>query len=82
MMRRLLVMQDPDDLARQLRFNREPPVSGTGGGVIRFQPAGQMSNPGVPVLEKVDEARRRAETEAILRALNASHWNRNKRPKY
>jgi two-component system response regulator AtoC len=81
MMRRLLVMQDPDDLARQLRFRREPPVSATGGGVIRFQPAPQISSPGAPILEKVDEARRRAETEAILRALDASHWNRKQAAK-
>jgi DNA-binding NtrC family response regulator len=40
-----------------------------------------MSSPGAPILEKVDEARRRAETEAILRALDASHWNRKQAAK-
>ena len=31
---------------------------------------------GSPILEKVNEAKRKAETEAILRALDASRWNR------
>ena len=46
------------------------------GEVIRFQPAGAGSSMGFPVLEKVNEAKRKAEIEAILRALDASHWNR------
>jgi DNA-binding NtrC family response regulator len=32
-------------------------------------------------LEKVNEAKRKAETEAILRALDASHWNRKQAAK-
>lgn len=74
MMRRLLVMQDPDDLARQLLSAGE--ASGPGA-VIRFHPAGSaVAGAAFAILEKVDEAKRKAETEAILRALDASRWNR------
>ncbi len=81
-MRRLLVMQDPDELARQLLAAniRRAPIAV--GGAIRFQPAGAtssvVSSVGFPSLEKVNEAKRRAETEAILRALDASRWNRKR----
>ncbi|HVN04500.1 MAG TPA: sigma-54 dependent transcriptional regulator [Bryobacteraceae bacterium] len=71
LMRRLLVMQDPDDLVRQLLSNAAASASGS---VIRFHPPGPGSS--FTVLEKVDEAKRKAETEAILRALDASRWNR------
>jgi two-component system response regulator AtoC len=36
---------------------------------------------GFPSLEKVNEAKRKAETEAILRALDASRWNRKQAAK-
>jgi two-component system, NtrC family, response regulator AtoC len=81
MMRRLLVMQDPDELTRQLLSTgtRSAPS------VIRFQPAGAASSigssGGFPILEKVNEAKRKAETEAILRALDASRWNRKQAAK-
>ena len=78
MMRRLLVIQDPDELTRQL-FSASADsgaVVAPAGEVIRFQPAGAGSSMGFPVLEKVNEAKRKAEIEAILRALDASHWNR------
>ncbi len=78
MMRRLLVMQDPEGLARQLRPGRGDSAAA---GVIRFHPAGAGSSTGAPILEKVDEARRQAETEAILRALDASRWNRKQAAK-
>ncbi|MGO4885152.1 MAG: sigma-54-dependent transcriptional regulator [Bryobacteraceae bacterium] len=80
MMRRLLVIQDSDELTRQLLSARAQRVGPSGGGVIRFQPAGAASN-GFPILEKVNEAKRMAETEAILRALDASHWNRKQAAK-
>jgi two-component system response regulator AtoC len=78
MMRRLLVIQDPDELTRQL-FSASADTGAAAapaGEVIRFQPAGAGSSMGFPVLEKVNEAKRKAEIEAILRALDASHWNR------
>ena len=84
LMRQLAVIQDPDEIARQLVFasgHRAPvvmtPTEGAlAGGVIRFQTAGAPSSAGFPSLEKVNEAKRRAETDAIMRALDASRWNR------
>jgi len=83
MMRRLLVLQDPDEIVGQLIS-----ASAHGSlpdGVIRFQPAGAASSTGsslgFPSLEKVNEAKRKAETEAILRALDASRWNRKQAAK-
>ena len=77
MMRRLLVIQDPEELAQQLqsaRSNRPTQRTATvPGEVIRFQPAAAVSSvsmgpavqSGSPILEKVNEAKRKAETEAI-----------------
>jgi two-component system response regulator AtoC len=48
--------------------------------VIRFQ-ASRAASIAAPILEKVDEAKRKAETEAILRALDAAHWNRKQAAK-
>jgi two-component system response regulator AtoC len=87
MMRRLLVIQDPEELTRQLlsgganrSFGALQGDTSLRGGVIRFQPAAAAtaapSASGSPILEKVNEAKRKAETEAILRALDASRWNR------
>ncbi|MGA3040547.1 MAG: sigma-54 dependent transcriptional regulator [Bryobacteraceae bacterium] len=76
LMRRLLVIQDPEELTRQLLS-----ASARRAGVIRFQPSGAASSIGFPVLEKVNQAKRKAETEAILRALDASCWNRKQAAK-
>ncbi len=96
MMRRLLVIQDAEELTRQLvsasSHRAGPPAQGDGSrpsGVIRFQPAAagssvsssMSSGTGFPILEKVNEAKRKAETEAILRALDASRWNRKQAAK-
>jgi two-component system response regulator AtoC len=78
MMRRLLVIQDPDELSRQLL---SAGAHRAAAGVIRFQPAGAVSSIVFPVLEKVNEAKRKAETEAILHALDASRWNRKQAAK-
>ena len=47
------------------------------GGVIP-QPATADASDAFSVLERVDQARREAETEAILAALNATLWNRKR----
>jgi two-component system response regulator AtoC len=73
MMRRLLVMQDAEEMAQQLNSSRARRETGS---VLRIYAGGAGSSNGYPILEKVDEAKRKAETEAILRALDASHWNR------
>ncbi|MGA2131109.1 MAG: sigma-54 dependent transcriptional regulator [Bryobacteraceae bacterium] len=81
MMRRLLVMQDSDGLARELRTRRETlTMNAAPADVIRFQ-ASRAASIAAPILEKVDEAKRKAETEAILRALDAAHWNRKQAAK-
>jgi len=91
MMRRLLVMQDPEEMTRQLlsasaqraATARMPSGSAlaAANGVIRFQPVAAASGNSSPILEKVNEAKRMAETEAILRALDASRWNRKQAAK-
>jgi two-component system response regulator AtoC len=95
MMRRLLVIQDPEELMRQLvsanahRAVSEMREESPPHGVIRLYPAGGGStlgagmgaSSGFPILEKVNEAKRKAETEAILRALDASRWNRKQAAK-
>jgi two-component system, NtrC family, response regulator AtoC len=92
--RRLLVMQDPDELAQHLltgRGRRPAPALANvlggdktqpaAGGIIRFHPGGVSSSTGSPIFDKVDEAKRKAETEAILTALDASRWNRKQAAK-
>ena len=74
-MRRYLVLQDAEMVARELTLRNltrpssllapaaaSPVVNGSGGSL----------------LEKVDEAKREAEREAILSALNATRWNRKR----
>jgi hypothetical protein len=68
----------PDELARQLLSASAHRANAD---VIRFQPAGAVSSIAFPVLEKVNEAKRKAETEAILNALDASRWNRKQAAK-
>jgi len=79
LMRRLLVMQDPEGLARELCARGG--AGACANGVIRFHPAAAAPNAGLPVLAKVDETKRQAETEVILRALEASRWNRKQAAK-
>jgi len=94
-MRRLLVMQDPEELAQHLLSGRtrrlnalsSAPPSGertqpaTSNGVIPIHPNGASASTGSPIFDKVDEAKRKAETEAILSALDASRWNRKQAAK-
>ncbi len=79
MMRRLLVMQDAERNGAAVAFVARP--RGETGSVLRIHAGGAASSNGYPILEKVDEAKRKAETEAILRALDASHWNRKQAAK-
>ena len=78
-MRRLIVLRDPDGIARELQAKavRRP--------VLAAMPA--VSSPGpepvpatqaveTPILEQVTLVKQQAETEAILAALNSTRWNR------
>jgi two-component system response regulator AtoC len=72
--RRLLVLRDADLVARHLlaKANRGllQPAAATGGyGVTQATEA-------APILEQVVKAKHRAETEAILAALQSTRWNR------
>jgi two-component system response regulator AtoC len=79
-MRRLIVLRDPDLIARELhtKATRKPllsAVASTGSAVEGRQIAlgeGQET----PILEQVTRAKQQAETEAILAALNSTRWNR------
>lgn len=69
--RRLLILRDPDLLARELHMNTAPrPLAAP----TRIQPVERVDTP--PILEQVTRAKHQAETEAILAALNSTRWNR------
>jgi two-component system, NtrC family, response regulator AtoC len=81
--RKLLIFQDPATLTRELqgRINRQQQLSAPAPSPAAVIPiSGTAVEPvvvdAVPVLEQVNKANRRAEAEAILSALNTTHWNR------
>ena len=73
--RKFIILGDAAGLARELlaKATRKPmrpmPVA-----EVQAQPAGPVL--ASPILEQVTQARKQAETEAILAALNATRWNR------
>src|SRR5262249_22504626 len=82
-MRKLIVLRDPDLIARDLHAKaaRKPlaavaavPVSAP----VEASPAVPQNGAGnpVPILEQVTRAKQQAETEAILAALHSTRWNR------
>jgi two-component system, NtrC family, response regulator AtoC len=78
LMRNLLVFRNPEALATRLEmkaksktFEAAPDVDSSANSPVYFNP-GQRT----PVLEEVSEAKKRAEAEAILSALQSTHWNR------
>jgi len=72
--RRFFVLQDADVLVRELQAKaaRRPLTPVIAGEIV--PPAAQAGEG--PILEQVTKAKQRAETEAILTALNATRWNR------
>jgi DNA-binding NtrC family response regulator len=75
--RKLLIFQDPALAARDLRqlAARKPGVS-TSAPAARVPSAENVETAGVPILEQVTQAKRQAEADVILNALNATRWNR------
>jgi two-component system response regulator AtoC len=74
-MRKFVVLLDPVAAAEELRFKTRS--SGRTSPVAPPVPGGLAAAPsGTPTLEKVSEAQKRAEAEAILTALNRTRWNR------
>lgn len=74
-MRRLLVMRDPDLIAHQLLAKATrgmPPASATESHIVP-RPSAEAA---ASVLEQATKAKHKAETEAILNALHATRWNR------
>jgi two-component system response regulator AtoC len=65
--RKLLILRAPATAARELFTKSERAL------VIA---RAAEERPGAPVLEQVTQAKRQAETDAILAALGATHWNR------
>jgi two-component system, NtrC family, response regulator AtoC len=75
--RKFIVLRNPEIVARDLMkcANRET-FSGNAS-----DPAAQTPPPAPvvpPILEQVDRAKHQAESEAILAALQSTHWNRKK----
>jgi DNA-binding NtrC family response regulator len=72
--RRLIVLRDPRHIVRELtaKGTRRSLAAATVNAA-----AGVEATPEVtPILEQVTKAKERAETEAILAALNSTRWNR------
>jgi two-component system, NtrC family, response regulator AtoC len=74
-MRKLVIFQDPDAIAHDLRglMSRKPLLS------VRTE-GSQVANierrDDMPILEQVTKVNRKAETDAILAALDSTRWNR------
>jgi len=79
-MRKLIVLQNPDMIVRDLRAmaNRRPIPSATTSApaVLEVEPSAAEPIEMTPILEQVTKAKQKAETEAILAALNSTRWNR------
>jgi two-component system response regulator AtoC len=75
--RKLTVIRDPALIAQELNSRsarKNLAVQPLLDGPARPAPA----PPAAPILEQVTRAKQQAETEAILAALNTTHWNRKK----
>ena len=73
-MRKLVILGEADAIARELheRIVRKSPAMPA----VPAVPASTAA--GTPILERVTQAQQQAETEAILAALHATHWNRKR----
>ncbi len=75
--RKLIILHNPDDIARELhaKATRRSLMSAPAVAPdVNGKPAG--AGAGSPILEQVTKAKQRAETDAILAALNSTRWNR------
>jgi two-component system response regulator AtoC len=81
-MRKLIVLRDPEAIARELHAKaaRKPllttVVSSSSGMVAESGQSAAQAVDRTPILEQVIKAKQLAETEAILAALNSTRWNR------
>ena len=76
-MRKLLVLQDADLIARELtaRAARKALITAP---ILDVPAQSQPAQVSAPILEQVTRAKHQAETEAILAALGSTRWNRKK----
>ena len=85
-MRRLIVLRNPDVIAAELRakaarrFAVSPAVPESSGLRAPNEPILErvLRAPNEPILERVTKAKHQAETDAILAALSTTRWNRKK----
>jgi two-component system response regulator AtoC len=75
--RKYLALRDPDAVALDLRLKIQR-RSSLPGAPPQGAPDVSVATNETPTLENVTEARRQAEVDAILTALNRSRWNRKK----
>ena len=76
-MRRLLVLGNPDELARELQSKAtRKTLAATP--VLNLPGTAEPVAVSAPILEQVTRAKHQAETEAILAALSSTRWNRKK----
>jgi two-component system, NtrC family, response regulator AtoC len=78
-MRRLIVLRDPDIIARELhaRAIRKPLVTPIPSApTLETHRAVTPTSVETPILEQVTKVKQQAETDAILAALNSTRWNR------
>jgi two-component system response regulator AtoC len=78
-MRRLIVLRDPDLIARELhakKTRKSAAAAATSAAVLSEPEISVESDSDGSILEQVVKAKHQAETEAILAALNSTRWNR------
>jgi two-component system response regulator AtoC len=73
-MRRLIVLRDPRHIVRELTAKgaRRSMAAANVAAAVGVETTPEVT----PILEQVTKAKERAETEAILAALNSTRWNR------
>jgi two-component system, NtrC family, response regulator AtoC len=74
--RKYLALQDPEAVAQDLRLKTQRGPHPIAPDSQRLQPHAVLIAAETPTLENVTEARRQAEIDAILTALNRTRWNR------
>lgn len=74
---RLLVFRNPEGIEREVRrFSSIRQVRITRDARVSWNDPNRVRGPEVGTLEHLEKATRRAEAEALISALEASHWNR------
>ena len=74
--RRLLVLRNPELVARELVAKSNRKLFVPAAAPVPEPVAAPPEAEAAPILKQVTKAKQRAETDAILAALNSTHWNR------